>query len=135
MPHARQDDASRDVAQAIRPHAGDPRDARVAGRASPSPSSPATLGVSPATIRRDLADLEDQGLLVRTHGGARAFSSASRAELPVRLRDSQFREAKQRIARRAAELIPAGPYSVALSGGTTTAEVAKVLATRRTSPS
>lgn len=90
----------------------------------------ASLGVSPATIRRDLADLEEQGLLVRTHGGARAFASASRAEVPVRLRDSQFRVAKQRIARRAAELIPTGPYSVAISGGTTTAEVAKVLATR-----
>ncbi|WP_426593393.1 DeoR/GlpR family DNA-binding transcription regulator [Cellulomonas sp. McL0617] len=88
------------------------------------------LGVSPATIRRDLADLEEQRLLVRTHGGARAFASTSRAEVPVRLRDSQFRAAKQRIARRAAELIPTGPYSVAISGGTTTAEVAKVLATR-----
>ena len=58
------------------------------------------------------------------------IASTSRAEVPVRLRDSQFRAAKQRIARRAAELIPAGPYSVAISGGTTTAEVAKVLATR-----
>jgi len=48
----------------------------------------------------------------------------------VRLRDSKFREAKQRIARRAAELVPDGPYSIALSGGTTTAEVVKVLATR-----
>ena len=89
-----------------------------------------SLGVSPATIRRDLADLEEQSLLVRTHGGARAFASAPRAEVPVRLRDSQFREAKRRIARRAAELIPHGPYSVAISGGTTAAEVAKVLATR-----
>lgn len=88
-----------------------------------------SLGVSSATVRRDLADLEEQGLLVRTHGGARAFASA-RAEVPVRLRDSQFRLAKQRIARRAAELIPTGPYSVAISGGTTTAEVAKVLAGR-----
>lgn len=85
------------------------------------------LDVSPATVRRDLADLEEQGMLVRTHGGARA---ASRTEVPVRLRDSQYREAKQRIARRAAALIPPGPYSVAISGGTTTAEVAKVLATR-----
>ncbi|WP_421735188.1 DeoR/GlpR family DNA-binding transcription regulator [Cellulomonas sp.] len=88
-----------------------------------------TLAVSSATVRRDLADLEEQGLLVRTHGGARAFAAA-RTEVPVRLRDSQFRLAKQRIARRAAELIPTGPYSVAISGGTTTAEVAKVLANR-----
>jgi DeoR family transcriptional regulator, aga operon transcriptional repressor len=86
------------------------------------------LGVSSATVRRDLADLEEQGLLVRTHGGARA--AEARAEVPVRLRDTRFREAKQSIARQVARLIPTGPYSVALSGGTTTAEVARALATR-----
>jgi len=86
------------------------------------------LGVSAATIRRDLADMEEQGLLVRTHGGARL--QEAQPEVPVRLRDSRFRDAKQRIARRAAELLPDGPYSIALSGGTTTAEVVKVLATR-----
>jgi DeoR family transcriptional regulator of aga operon len=86
------------------------------------------LRVSAATIRRDLAEMESQGLLVRTHGGARVHTVM--AEVPVRLRDSQFREAKQRIARRAAELLPEGRYSVALSGGTTTAEVARVLAVR-----
>ena len=86
------------------------------------------LRVSAATIRRDLADMEDQGLLVRTHGGARARMALP--EVPVRLRDSQFREAKQKIARRVAELVPEGRYSVALSGGTTTAEVARVLAVR-----
>jgi DeoR family transcriptional regulator of aga operon len=86
------------------------------------------LKVSAATIRRDLADMEDQGLLVRTHGGARLYSAL--IEVPVRLRDSQFREAKGRIAARAAALVPKGPYSVALSGGTTTAEVARVLAVR-----
>lgn len=87
-----------------------------------------SLGVSAATVRRDLAEMEDQGLLVRTHGGARA---PARAEVPVQLRDSQFREAKQRIARRAVALLPEGPYSVALSGGTTATEVAKALATRQ----
>ncbi|WP_264466192.1 DeoR/GlpR family DNA-binding transcription regulator [Pengzhenrongella sicca] len=86
------------------------------------------LGVSAATVRRDLADMEDQGLLVRTHGGARLRLAL--VEVPVRLRDSQSREAKLRIARRAAELLPGGRYSVALSGGTTTAEVARVLAVR-----
>lgn len=86
------------------------------------------LQVSAATVRRDLADMAEQGLLVRTHGGARL--QTAQPEVPVRLRDSRFREAKQRIARRAAEFLPAGPYSIALSGGTTTAEVVKVLATR-----
>jgi len=87
------------------------------------------LGVSAATMRRDLADLEHQGLLLRTHGGAR--TQDARAEVPVRLRDSRFRLAKQRIARRTAGLLPPGPFAVAISGGTTTAEVAKALADRR----
>jgi DeoR family transcriptional regulator of aga operon len=86
------------------------------------------LGVSPATIRRDLADLEDQRLLRRTHGGARVFDTD--IELPVTLKDTQFREAKALIARKTAQLIPTGKYVVALSGGTTTMEVARVLATR-----
>lgn len=86
------------------------------------------LTASAATIRRDLADLESQGLLARTHGGARAISAQS--ELPVRLKDSQYRVAKQLIARKAAQLIPTGRYAIALSGGSTTAEVAKALASR-----
>ncbi|RVW00313.1 DeoR/GlpR transcriptional regulator [Rhodococcus xishaensis] len=83
------------------------------------------LGVSAATLRRDLAALEAQGLLVRTHGGARALDTES--ELPVRLRDTQFQYAKRGIGRRAAAMVPAGPYAIALSGGTTTAEVARAL--------
>jgi len=87
-----------------------------------------SLQVSPATIRRDLAELEEQLLLRRTHGGARIIETE--IELPVRLKDTQFREAKRLIARKAAQLIPTGRHVVALSGGTTTAEVARVLSTR-----
>ena len=86
------------------------------------------LRVSAATLRRDLADMEDQGLLIRTHGGARP--QAVHDEVPVHLRDLEAKEAKHRIAIRAAELIPSGPYAVALSGGTTTAEIARALARR-----
>jgi len=86
------------------------------------------LGVSPATLRRDLADMEQQGLLIRTHGGVRAFDAT--LELPVRLRDSRYRTSKLRIAERAAALLPEGRSSVAISGGTTAAAVARVLSTR-----
>ncbi|WP_375387540.1 DeoR/GlpR family DNA-binding transcription regulator [uncultured Amnibacterium sp.] len=86
------------------------------------------LRVSAATLRRDLADMEDQGLLIRTHGGARP--NAAHDEMPVHLRDQEAKEAKHRIAIRAAELIPSGPYAVALSGGTTTAGIARALARR-----
>lgn len=88
----------------------------------------ASLRVSHATLRRDLAELEEQLLLRRTHGGARIIDRE--IELPVQLKDSQFREAKRLIARRTAQLLPTGRHVVALSGGTTTAEVARVLSTR-----
>jgi DeoR family transcriptional regulator of aga operon len=84
-----------------------------------------SLAVSPATIRRDLADLEYQRLIVRTHGGATRIESF--AELPVTLRDSQFQEAKRAIATLAAELVPTERYAVALSGGSTAAAVARAL--------
>lgn len=86
------------------------------------------LGVSAATLRRDLAELDEQGLLIRTHGGAR--ERGGRGEIPEGLRDGRFREAKSLIARRAAELIPGGPHALAISGGTTTGEVARALRNR-----
>jgi len=88
-----------------------------------------TFGASPATIRRDLAVLTDQGLIVRTHGGAEV--GGRMAEMPVALRDTRFHDAKQRIARAAAARIPRERHAVALSGGTTAAGVARELAHRR----
>lgn len=84
------------------------------------------FGSSAATLRRDLTVLADQGLIVRTHGGAKATGSL--AELPVALRDTRFQEAKRRIARAAAARIPRERHAIALSGGTTTAGVARELA-------
>ncbi|MGO4249508.1 DeoR/GlpR family DNA-binding transcription regulator [Paenarthrobacter sp. RAF54_2] len=83
------------------------------------------LGSSKATLRRDLAELDEQGLLVRTHGGARANESS--AEIPARLRDSQARDAKILIARTAAQMIPTGPHALAVNGGTTTHDVLRAL--------
>jgi DeoR family transcriptional regulator of aga operon len=84
------------------------------------------LSVSAATLRRDLSELEEQGLLVRTHGGARALDPSG-SEIPVRLRDHRMTAIKRRIAQHAAALIPAGPQAVALTGGVTTGEVARAL--------
>lgn len=80
---------------------------------------------SAATIRRDLTVLADQGLIVRTHGGAKAVGSI--AELPVALRDTRFQDAKRRIALATALRIPRERHAVALSGGTTTTGVAREL--------
>ena len=84
--------------------------------------------VSPATIRRDLQVLEDQRLLSRTHGGAVAVDVAY--ELPVRYRVGQHREAKATVARKAAEILPKGPLTLGLTGGTTTHLLARLLAER-----
>lgn len=84
------------------------------------------LGVSAATLRRDLSELEEQGLLVRTHGGARAVDPSD-SEIPVRLRDHRMVAIKRRIAQHAAALVPPGQQAVALTGGITTGEVARAL--------
>lgn len=89
-----------------------------------------TLGVSAATARRDLADLESQRLLLRTHGGAAAIEA--RQELPVSLRDSKFHHAKRAIAAHVASRIPnGGRHAVALCGGSTTLAVAHALSNHR----
>jgi DeoR family transcriptional regulator of aga operon len=85
-----------------------------------------TLGVSAATARRDVADLAERRCLVRTHGGARLLDA--RGELPVSLRDTKFQDAKRAIAAAVADIVPRQRYAVALSGGTTTASVARALA-------
>ncbi|QIZ97430.1 DeoR/GlpR family DNA-binding transcription regulator [Leifsonia sp. PS1209] len=88
-----------------------------------------TLGISAATARRDLSDLADQNLLLRTHGGASALER--RRELPVVLRDTRFQEAKRAIARAMLRRLPSERHVVALGGGTTTASVARALANHR----
>ena len=85
------------------------------------------LGVSEATVRRDLHALGEQRLLERSHGGAVAHGTAH--ELPVRYRTGRSEETR-RIARAAVDLVPDGT-AVALTGGTTTTEVARMLATRQ----
>jgi DeoR family transcriptional regulator of aga operon len=92
----------------------------------PLPELVETLGISAATARRDLAELAEQQLVIRTHGGVKAFTGGS--ELPVELRDKKFQDAKRAIARAVAARIPDERHAVALSGGTTTARVAVELA-------
>jgi DeoR/GlpR family transcriptional regulator of sugar metabolism len=85
----------------------------------------ATFGVSEATARRDLRELDRAGLLRRVHGGA--VSSLGRSyEPPYHLRATQSTAAKRAIGRKAADLILDG-NSIALDVGTTTLEVARAL--------
>ncbi len=84
--------------------------------------------VATATIRRDLALLEDQHLLVRTHGGA--LARAVSYELPLRYKAVRHAEEKRRIAREAASRVK-DKMAVGLTGGTTSTEVARALADRQ----
>lgn len=86
------------------------------------------LQASEATIRRDVAVLASQGLLERTHGGARPAKGTH--ELPERLRGSRNQSAKSRIAAAAAQMIPEGKHAIGLTGGTTAAGVLRALAHR-----
>jgi DeoR/GlpR family transcriptional regulator of sugar metabolism len=83
----------------------------------------AELDVSSDTIRRDLRELDDAGLLRRVHGGALPrYGDAS----PFATRARRAPEAKASIARRAAECVHDGQV-VVLDGGTTTLELARAL--------
>ena len=48
-----------------------------------------TLGVTAATVRRDLAALEKEGVLVRSHGGAVSRTSSTKFPTVVRSRRPQ----------------------------------------------
>ncbi|MBE4741090.1 MULTISPECIES: DeoR/GlpR family DNA-binding transcription regulator [Streptomyces] len=85
------------------------------------------LGVSAATIRRDLDRLAEQQMLVRTRGGAVVHGVSY--ELPLRYKTARRATEKQRIATAVAELVAPGE-AVGLTGGTTTTEVARALAVR-----
>lgn len=92
------------------------------------------LGVSEMTIRRDLAELEREGHLVRTHGGALAPEGVGdhaidREEPAFEARLRKNQDAKERIAAHAAALID-GCQTVALDVGTTTFLLAQHVADR-----
>ena len=79
------------------------------------------LDISESTVRRDLAAMDEKGMLVKVHGGA---ISLNRPQVTVRdesigKRKAQFTEEKRRIAKYAASLIQPNDL-VFLDAGTTT---------------
>lgn len=97
--------------------------ARDAGRLDVD-SLAARFGVTPQTIRKDLNELCDQGLLQRYHGGAMLPSGV--ANLAYESRRQLATDAKRRIGLKAAELIPHN-CSLLINIGTTTEQVATAL--------
>jgi DeoR family galactitol utilization operon repressor len=83
------------------------------------------LNVTVVTARADLAVLEEEGLLVRTHGGAIPASHPKIME-----RSQTNKETKSAIAKAAAALIKDGD-TVIITAGTTTALIAKYLLGKR----
>jgi DeoR/GlpR family transcriptional regulator of sugar metabolism len=83
----------------------------------------ASLDVSPDTVRRDLRELAEAGLLRRVHGGALPPAVGAR---PYAVRREQAPEAKAAIAQATASLLRAGQV-IFFDAGTTTLEVARQL--------
>lgn len=85
------------------------------------------FGVSADTVRRDIAELADKGLVNRVYGGATLPAGVNSA-LPDlgrwRERHADHRAEKVAIAARALEMVPDGS-TVALDSGTTAFEAAK----------
>lgn len=81
------------------------------------------LGLSEDSIRRDLRELAEAGELVRVYGGALPVPAADR---PVEQRLTLSTDSKQRVARRAVDLI-APASTIVLDAGTTTLAMARML--------
>lgn len=86
------------------------------------------LDITRETVRRDLAQLDQEGIVRRVHGGAVARRTNSTGKEGPGVRTSLNHEQKSRIAARAVDLLPAGATSVVLDAGTTTELLAQAMA-------
>lgn len=94
------------------------RDGRVVAKAVAE-----ELGISEDSVRRDLRELAEEKRLVRVYGGALPVPPADR---PVEQRLALASDSKERVARRAADLVrPAS--TIILDAGTTTLALARLL--------
>ncbi|GAB3075695.1 DeoR/GlpR family DNA-binding transcription regulator [Corynebacterium aquatimens] len=86
------------------------------------------FGVTAETIRRDLAALDNEGMVQRVHGGAVPSSSFLTAELTMEARYRTSAAAKKAIAREALAYLPEEPGTVFLDSGTTIQMLAELFA-------
>ncbi|ALN77988.1 MULTISPECIES: DeoR/GlpR family DNA-binding transcription regulator [Staphylococcus] len=77
-------------------------------------------GCSASTIRRDLTKLQDEGVLIRVHGGAKL--SQVQHELALDTKRTQHIDEKIHIAKQAASMIKDGD-SIYIDAGSTTLEM------------
>ena len=93
------------------------------------------IGASPATVRRDLTWLDEQGLIMRTHGGATAIDYSSQALLrgsvpSYEQRLNEYMEEKRSIGQCASGLVHDGE-TIILDASTTNHYVLPFLAKKR----
>lgn len=86
--------------------------------------------VSLDTIRRDLDQLDAEGLVIRTHGGAVSLAAGNRPDTELEVRLHVQAGAKETIGLLAASLVEDGSV-IMLNGGTTTLAVARHLSKHR----
>lgn len=84
----------------------------------------ASFDASPATLRKDLAFLEESGIIRRSHGEAHFITGNTLP--PNELRQSSNIEEKRLIARKAMSFIKDGD-TIVLDSGTTTLELARLI--------
>src|SRR5712672_1133952 len=87
------------------------------------------FSISAVTVRSDLDALASIGAVVRSHGGAVRRLEASQ-DYPLRLKETLHHAEKVRIGRAAANLVQS-KETIILDSGTTTAEIARHLKTRK----
>ena len=87
------------------------------------------FGVSAATVRSDLREMQKAGQLTRTHGGAIVRTHTASEAISSQKVDKQVRQ-KRRIAEAALALVENGD-TILIDTGTTTLEFASRLAERR----
>lgn len=87
------------------------------------------LDASESSVRRDLDDLEEEGVLKRVYGGAVPAQPSAGAAFDFSVESGRFSDEKNRIARLTAGLIQDGE-TVILDGGSTVAAVAGELASK-----
>jgi len=116
------------VASAIERHASILKNLNDSGRASVIELS-RSLEVSEVTIRNDLNELSQKGLVQRTHGGA-VKNDLFVYDVPLYEKTKQHRSEKQRIAAAAAALVNDGEI-ITIDSGSTTWELAKLLKSKR----
>lgn len=76
------------------------------------------------TLRKDLKSLDEEGKLVRIHGGARSLETVLTADTPLMQRMSQNIDLKREIATKARTLVQPG-MTVFMDSGSTMTEFAK----------